>query len=1016
MNYEEIEVETKTLFRTNLIYRRDKEFVLDLAKVSEDHPEYTIAFYRNPKLFFKIINQIKNEDLNANNYILRVEGINTLEKISAIRTQHIGNLIKIRGIISNMTKSLALTVSKIFECPRCGTVIKQNVEEGGKEAPNKCSCGHKGQLSHIEDKVIDMQEMELEEIHDEINNRQPEKIRIRLLNELTSAEFKGKIQPGNKIEVVGMIEKVKTKRVQTEDEIYEYRVLAIDLVNLDEDYNDKMTEEDEKMIQEIAAANPLDSLAKSLAPEIYGHEDVKKSIILSMFGGVKKTLKDGKESKHNIHLFLVGDAGCVVGDSYIILADGTFRKIKDFGFKHKQDLNINVMTKDGISKADTFWKYENNSVKKITLEDGRELICNYKHPLLIKDKGWVQCGDLKVGQEAKVINKINCTKKDYVCFDKDISCNNNCKDINIPEIDEDVAFLLGLYDGDGNCRKYKVSLSFGENKAHMTRKVENILKSRFGIIPRINIREPKQSKIGNRLINRKERLTSIEVDSVKFSKLIKFKKSIEKRVPKEIMESKDSVVASYLDGLFSTDGCCFIDKRKDRCDKIIISLKSSSSYLLKDIQLLLLRFGINARINYNEIQIKKQEEVILFNKYIGFTNKYKSEILRKVKSLDKSHKPKEFMKIKNIEDYIDSDVYDITVEEGHNYISNGIVSHNTSKTVLLRNVQKRMPKSYYVSGEGMTAAGITASVEKDELLGTWGLKAGALVKANGSVAIVDELDKANSYAKQALHTPLESGEVPISKAGINTSLKANCAVIAAANPKDGRFDPNKPLVSQINMVPTLLSRFDIIHVMRDIVDEAKDSKIVDTLFSLEGKDSLISVDLFRKYVLYARKLKPKLKPELNEEIKKFYNKVRKQSINSGSNMEGMPITPRHLLGLLRMAEAHAKIRLSETVELEDLEVAKNLYYEALIKLGLDDSGSLDLARLSYGKTASKKRGMELVIEILRKAHKEEKKVKKDTLKEMLKNDINPFDFEDILSNLSKDGFIVFTREGIELIV
>lgn len=743
-------------------------------------------------------------------------------------------------------------------------------------------------------------------------------------------------------------------------------------------------------------------------------EEVKKTLVLQQFGGVKKQLKDGKFTRDRIHVLIIGDAGCVSGDSYITLADGTFKKIGGLGNSDREKINLDVLTKDGNKIANEFWKFKDNEVKEIILEDGRSLICNYRHPLLVNDK-WVRMEDLKVGDEVKVINKINCTKKDLVSFKNIEKFKKNSKDIKIPKINERVGFLMGMFDGDGGRNKYKVGLYVGEQKKSILGKAHKIILEEFGINPRFSVRKPKNSKIGDRIIYRKENTYILEVDSIKFSSLMNFNKSTLKRVPEYIMQSKDSVVASYLDGLFSTDGSCFIDKRIDRKDKICISIKSMSDKLLKDVQLLLLRFGINGRISGNELNIKKQEEVILFKEYIGFSNEHKQKILNKVKRLKVSQKSKEYQKIKSIEIIENRDVYDLTVPDGHNYISNGIVSHNTSKTQLGKNVAIRTPRSFYTSGEQTTAVGLTASVEKDELTGNWGLKAGAMCKANNSILIVDEVDKAGEQALRALHTPLESGIIPVSKAGINTHLKAECSLLALANPKGGRFNLNSKhtIVEQINMPSTLLSRFDIIHIVKDEINEEKDNNIIDSIFNGGELLEEINVELYRKYLIYAKKLKPKFTKEIIEELKKFYNKIKKMSLGPDSKLTGMPITPRNIQGIIRMAEASAKIRLSEEVELKDLKIAQNLYYESLIKIGLDEDGTIDMARIGFGKTLSKKKKSTMILEHLTEIYLGTGKPVEDySFKQlMMEKGILENEYHETIFDLNREGYIIRKEKG-----
>ncbi|MDP2637037.1 MAG: minichromosome maintenance protein MCM, partial [bacterium] len=150
----------------------------------------------------------------------------------------------------------------------------------------------------------------------------------------------------------------------------------------------------------------------------------------------------------------------------------------------------------------------------------------------------------------------------------------------------------------------------------------------------------------------------------------------------------------------------------------------------------------------------------------------------------------------------------------------------TAKSTLMRYVGELAPKSIFVSGESSSSAGLTAAAEKDEL-GGWTLKAGALVLASGGIVLIDEFDKMNKEDMGSMHTALEQQTLNVAKAGIVAEFKTKTSVLAAANPKLGRFDPNQPVFSQFDIKPPLLSRFDLIFTIKDILDENNDRKMAD---------------------------------------------------------------------------------------------------------------------------------------------------------------------------------------------
>jgi DNA replicative helicase MCM subunit Mcm2 (Cdc46/Mcm family) len=290
-------------------------------------------------------------------------------------------------------------------------------------------------------------------------------------------------------------------------------------------------------------------------------------------------------------------------------------------------------------------------------------------------------------------------------------------------------------------------------------------------------------------------------------------------------------------------------------------------------------------------------------------------------------------------------VYDFTVEGSHNFLANGIIVHNT------------------------------VSAEKDELGdGGWTLKAGALVLASGGMAMIDEFDKIEDEDRAALHEAMESAQISIAKAGMVAKFRTKTSILAAANPKWGRFNQNKNLADQFNIAPTLLSRFDLIFPILDVLDEEKDSKLAQHILATHMGDEtdynktaqLVDKDILRKYIAYARRnIRPKLMPQASEKIKYFYVDLRRKGQDSGS----VAITPRYLEGLVRLSEASAKMRLCNVVEEKDAEVAIHLLRYVMQQVMTDKAtGTLDVDTIATGKPKSERdklQKVDTIMEIIR---------------------------------------------------
>jgi replicative DNA helicase Mcm len=278
-----------------------------------------------------------------------------------------------------------------------------------------------------------------------------------------------------------------------------------------------------------------------------------------------------------------------------------------------------------------------------------------------------------------------------------------------------------------------------------------------------------------------------------------------------------------------------------------------------------------------------------------------------------------------------------------------------AKSQILKYVIGLAPRGVFTSGKGSTAAGLTASAVKDEMSdGRWTIEAGALPMADMGLCAVDEMDKMQDNDRDALHEGLEQQTISVSKAGINATLRCRCSVLAAANPKLGRFDLIEPISSQIKLAPTLLSRFDLIFVLFDTPEQELDSRISSHILNVYMDDSVatppIPPELLRKYIAYARRtITPQMTQESSKALQEYYLGVRAQ-YNSGPN-QPVPTTARQLQALMRLSVASARLRLSNQVELQDANRAIALTDACLRKVGIDQStGSYDAGAIDTGIT------------------------------------------------------------------
>ncbi|MBL7148062.1 MAG: minichromosome maintenance protein MCM [Nanoarchaeota archaeon] len=337
----------------------------------------------------------------------------------------------------------------------------------------------------------------------------------------------------------------------------------------------------------------------------------------------------------------------------------------------------------------------------------------------------------------------------------------------------------------------------------------------------------------------------------------------------------------------------------------------------------------------------------------------------------------------------------------------------TAKSTLISSLSKVVPKSRMVSGKSATGAGITASVVKDEFLRGWALEAGAIVLANGGYLFIDELDKMSPEDRNALHEGLEQQRISISKANIQAVLKAETTVLAAANPKLGRFDPYTPIASQIDLPSTLINRFDLIFPIRDLPNREEDEKIASHVLSLHKKPEEIKPELpkevFRRYISYIkRKIKPVLTDSAIDEIKKFYVDLRNKGTSSEGEIKPIPISARQLEALVRLAEGSAKVRLSNKVLKQDARRSINILKHCLMQVGFDyETGQIDIDRITTGITTSQRSRIFTIREIIKSL--EEKFGKKIPLEEVIaeaaNKGIDESHVEESIERLKREGEI-----------
>jgi len=288
----------------------------------------------------------------------------------------------------------------------------------------------------------------------------------------------------------------------------------------------------------------------------------------------------------------------------------------------------------------------------------------------------------------------------------------------------------------------------------------------------------------------------------------------------------------------------------------------------------------------------------------------------------------------------------------------------TAKSEMLKFCARIAPRGLYTSGRGSTAAGLTAAVVRDKT-GIMMLEAGAVVLGDQGLVCIDEFDKMKPEDRSALHEVMEQQSASIAKGGIVATLNARTSILAAANPMYGKYDPFKNITENVALPIPLLTRFDLIFVVRDIPSKERDRTIAQHIINLHKRSSsdnrsIIDVDIFTKYLAYCKRSDPLLTPEAEEKILEYYMKMR-----NVESEEMITVTPRQLGGLIRLATARARLLMKDQVDGEDAERAIYLIQSMLEDAGVDvNTGKVDLGVLQ-GRPHSEVSKLQLFMDVLK---------------------------------------------------
>jgi len=339
----------------------------------------------------------------------------------------------------------------------------------------------------------------------------------------------------------------------------------------------------------------------------------------------------------------------------------------------------------------------------------------------------------------------------------------------------------------------------------------------------------------------------------------------------------------------------------------------------------------------------------------------------------------------------------------------------TAKSQLLQYVSKIAPRGLYTSGRGSTAAGLTAAVLR-EREGGMTLEAGALVLADRGICSIDEIDKMRTEDRVAIHEAMEQQTVSVAKGGIVATLNARTSILAAANPALGRYDPYRTMIENINLPTTILSRFDLIFLIKDLPEKEVDQRMAEHILQLHRMgaapvEAPVPPPMLKKYISYAKQIRPLLTDEAMKRFEDFYVQMR----TAKSRDSPIAITARQLESLIRLAEARARASLRKEVIIEDAQAAILLMRKSLEQVGIDTGGTgeIDIDIIKTGKPKSLRDKLQIVLSTIVETEKDTGMVEESVLYEILQRefDIRREEAFRLIGQLTREGTIYSPRPG-----
>lgn len=956
----------------NMMASNTTFIVVDYIDLDRNKPELTKLITDTPDDMFDAFNKAVYSILREIHYDyaeeikdkikVRIGNYSVQKGLREINADVINKLISVPGMVVRTSEIKPLAKKIAYACLNCNTLNEAQLKGLTLKKPMRCTqCSEKElEMDPEHSYFTDFQLVRIQELPEDLPAGQlPHYVEVTVMDDLVD-----RCRPGDRVLLTGIVRIEQEQSLQVRTSLFRLRMegnniefLGGILGNKDErtvDSKDERTvdrivisREDEKRILALASMpDNYDKLIASFAPHIYGHEVIKESILLLIVGSVTKKLADGSNRRGDINIFLVGDPGTAksemlkfaakiaprglytsgrgttaAGLTAAVIRDKSGIMMLEAGAVVLGDQGLVCMTEDteiytgnrlvpvgklwDDMKGEVYITKSGREAKKALIPIG---IYDNKYRVDMEGNAFALMRKKHTGDVIKLTFSSGLTLKvtpehllrrsthvknlwvqaQDVCpgdmLRSPVRVQKPSCTLNITEED---AYVIGCIYGDGYVTPQSITIS----QSKVNSDVITNIQQKSDVFSLYDKGDRIRTLGKYVLVSRMFQLYTADKTLLKKTRFLIKDQSID-----NALLLSDKSLWAFLAGVFDTDG-----DFNHVHDKVVAArmYPSTSQHELAVILYVLRRLGVYAKLRKTRkgfplIHITGSDITRFADGIKSYSIKSKRE--GPIKIDHKSSIQRGVEKVVLVERIpYDGYVYDLSVGKYHNYEASLIYIHNC----------------------------------------------------------IDEFDKIKSEDRSALHEVMEQQTCSVAKGGIVATLNARTSILSAANPKYGKYDPFRNITENVEPLPIpLLTRFDIIHVIRDSADTERDNRIASHILEIHrdiehAAQSAIEIDLFRKYLAYAKQIEPKLTPEAIDILRKYYLQMR--NVDS----EGMiTATPRQLEGLVRLATARARLLLKDSVDTEDAERAIYLVSQMLETVGIDvNTGKVDLGVL-HGKPLS----------------------------------------------------------------